>query len=98
VSIMGQDYTCSVCGHRSQFHSEGEELETTHGYEESVKCPACNDVIRHKRGNGRQQGQSHLHYGPCLKCGSQTELFPLQGGTYSTLCSECARAYSSSSY
>lgn len=98
MSILGKDYTCSACGHRFQFQSEGEELENTHGYEEPVKCPTCDDVIRHKRGSGRDEGQSHLHYGPCSKCGSLTELFPKQGGKYTTLCPECARAYSSSSY
>jgi DNA-directed RNA polymerase subunit RPC12/RpoP len=98
MSITGKNYICSACGQRFQFQSEEEELEDTHGYQEPVKCPACNAVIRHKRGSGRDQGQSHLHYGPCPKCGSQTELFPMQGGEYTALCPECARAYSSSSY
>lgn len=98
MSNEGKEYNCSACGHRFRFQSEGLELESMHTDEEHLKCPACNDVIQHKRGSGRDQGQSHLHHGICPKCGSQTELFPTQGGEYTSLCPECSRAYSFSSY
>lgn len=98
MSIIGQEYTCSSCGKHFRFQSEAEEFETTHGYEEPVKCPACNAVVRQKRGSGRDEGQSHLHYGMCPKCNSQTQVYSLQNGTHTTLCPECSRAYSSSSY
>lgn len=95
---IGVEYICDSCGQYLHFQSKVEALEKTHGYEEPVNCPACNEVMRHKRGSGRDEGQSHLHYGPCSKCNSQTQLFPIEGGKYTTLCPTCARAFSSSSY
>ena len=48
MSIIGKEYICNSCGQHLQFQTEVEEVETTHGYDELVKCPFCNEVIRHK--------------------------------------------------
>lgn len=94
----GQEYVCTACGQHIIFQFEGEEAVATKEYTEGLKCPLCREVNSLKRGSGRDSGQSHLSYGPCARCSSQTEYFNLPNGTHTVYCPECSRAYSSSSY
>jgi hypothetical protein len=43
---------------------------------ETAQCPDCQELQAQKREGGRDEGQSHLQYGRCERCGSQTQYFP----------------------
>lgn len=86
MKTENSQYKCQLCGNM------------LNADDQNTNCPACRDMLLNKRGSGRDEGQSHIQYGPCSRCGSQTEYFHLPEGGHTTLCPECARAYSSSSY
>ncbi|MCE3237006.1 MAG: hypothetical protein K0Q50_3198 [Vampirovibrio sp.] len=98
MHALDKDNTCTICGQHFSTDTEVEEPQASHGFAEGVQCPACREATSHKRGSGRDQDQSHIHYGPCSQCGNQTEYFAQPNGTYTNQCPECGRAYSSSSY
>lgn len=86
-------YQCQIC--RTWFQADPNATPSDGA---SNNCPACQEMLGHKRGTGRDEGQSQIQYGPCSRCGSQTEYFSLPDGSHTIQCPECSRAYSSSSY
>jgi DNA-directed RNA polymerase subunit RPC12/RpoP len=98
MQVTDKEYTCTMCSEHFRIDSEVEALQASQDFTEGIQCPACREVTDHKRGSGRDEGQSHIHYGPCSQCGSQTEYFALPNGEHTSQCPECGRAYSSSSY
>lgn len=98
MSAHTMEYTCTSCQKHFIFESDEEAQQAVQNNPSEVRCPFCQEVITNKRGSGRDEGQSHLAYGLCARCGSQTEYFQLPDGSHTILCPECSRAYSSSSY
>lgn len=82
--------SCSNC------HKLFTPVETFVDSEQNL-CPACQEMQAQKRGSGRDEGQSHLQYGRCEYCGSQTQYLPHHKG-HQLLCPDCENLYSSSSY
>jgi hypothetical protein len=78
MAIKGQEYTCTACGQQVIFQFEDEESVAVKEYTEGLQCPVCKERQSFKRGTGRDLGQSHLLYGPCAKCNSQTEYLSCQ--------------------
>lgn len=98
MSVPNQaTYICSQCQQPFSSKSNEEHFNATQSYPELI-CPACQGVRSHKRGTGRDQGQSHIMHGPCAVCGSETEYFPMTKGQHTIYCPDCNKAYSSSSY
>lgn len=65
---------------------------------EMAQCHECQALQAKKRGSGRDEGQSHLQYGRCERCGSQTQYFSEQHAGNHVICPACERHNSSSSY
>jgi hypothetical protein len=86
-------YQCHICHKWFQADQNAAPLGSL-----NINCPDCLEMFVHKRGSGRDEGQSHIQYGPCLRCGSQTEYFSLPDGSHTVQRIECSLAYSSSSY
>jgi hypothetical protein len=84
-------YQCHLCGQWYESYSDS-------GVREEPSCPACLNMLSHKRGSGRDKAQSHIQYGPCSRCGSETEYFNLSDGSHTLQCPQCSRTYSSSAY
>lgn len=97
MSTKSPQLICSSC---NQTFTPDSRVETFNATEnpKGVYCPACLKMQTQKRGSGRDEGQSHIQYGPCERCGSETQYFPLSYGGHTTYCPECERRYSTSSY
>lgn len=98
MAVQGKEYECTSCGQSFVFRPEKESLLSIQDFEAEVQCPSCRETLSHKRGSGRDTGQSHIQHGKCIKCGSETEYFPLPDEQHTFYCSECAKGYASSSY
>ena len=91
MNKQAQKLTCSNC--HSRFIPDESYIDS-----EKLLCTDCQKIESQKRGSGRDEGQSHLSYGPCENCGSQTQYFPgLHKGDH-IICPDCEKRNSSSSY
>lgn len=98
MAVQGKEYQCVSCRQQFIFEPEKEEFLSLQEFQDAAQCPACRDAESNKRGSGRDTGQSQILYGKCMKCGSNTEYFPLPNKEHTFYCSECAKGYVSSSY
>lgn len=90
-------YLCSQCQRPFSPKSNEQLFNASQTYPKMI-CPECQGVKSSKRGTGRDLGQSHILHGPCAVCGSETEYFPMTKGQHTIYCTDCSKAYSSSSY